>query len=115
MKTQIIVNRINDWFRIDDLELNIYMLSMRILLKLTTRRHAGLAYDRVNLAMGILNRTSIEAIETLDKAIQVFRDLYEMAEQDAEKLHNAPVKTPVTRLDEVGAARHPVLKYEFSK
>ena len=65
MKTQIIVNRINDWFRIDD----IYMLSMRILLKLTTRRHAGLAYDRVNLAMGILNRTSIEAIETLDKAI----------------------------------------------
>ena len=69
MKTQIIVNRINDWFQIDDLELNIYMLSMRILLKLTTRRHAGLAYDRVNLAMGILNRTSIEAIETLDKAI----------------------------------------------
>ena len=69
MKTQIIVNRINDWFRIDDLELNIYMHSMRILLKLTTRRHAGLAYDRVNLAMGILNRTSIEAIETLDKAI----------------------------------------------
>ena len=69
MKTQIIVNRINDWFQIDDLELNIYMLSMRILLKLTTRRHAGLAYDRVNLAMGLLNRTSIEAIETLDKAI----------------------------------------------
>lgn len=69
MKTQIIVNRINDWFQIDDLELNIYMLSMRILLKLTKRRHAGLAYDRVNLAMGILNRTSIEAIETLDKAI----------------------------------------------
>ena len=69
MKTQIIVNRINDWFQIDDLELNIYMLSMRILLKLKTRRHAGLAYDRVNLAMGILNRTSIEAIETLDKAI----------------------------------------------
>ena len=69
MKTQIIVNRINDWFRIDDLELNIYMLSMRILLKLTTRRHAGLAYDRVNLAMGILNRTSIEAYDTLDKAI----------------------------------------------
>lgn len=69
MKTQIIVNRINDWFRIDDLELNIYMLSMNILLKLTTRRHAGLAYDRVNLAMRILNRTSIEAIEKLDKAI----------------------------------------------
>lgn len=69
MQTQIIVNRINDWFRIDDLELNIYMLSMNILLKLITRRYAGLDYDRVNLAMRILNRTSIEAIETLDKAI----------------------------------------------
>ena len=64
MKTQIIVNRINDWFQIDDLELNIYMLSMRILLKLTTRRHAGLAYDRVNLAMGILNRRNKVSPET---------------------------------------------------
>ena len=30
-----------------------------------------MAYDRVNLAMGILNRTSIEAIETLDKATAI--------------------------------------------
>ena len=53
--------------------------------------------------------------ETLDQAIQVFRELYKLAEEDAEKLHMAPVNTPVTRLDEVGAARHPVLRYEFEK
>ena len=54
-----------------------------------------------------------ESKETLDQAIEVFMALNELAYSDPEALHNAPVKTPVTRLDEVGAARHPVLKYEF--
>ena len=71
MKTQMIVNRINDWFSIEDLELDTYMLSMNILLKLSTRKCAGLVYDRVKLAMTILNRESAEAIEALDKAIVV--------------------------------------------
>lgn len=57
--------------------------------------------------------TETESKETLDEAIAVFRKLYETAEKDAEALHQAPVTTPVTRLDEVGAARHPVLRYEF--
>lgn len=54
-----------------------------------------------------------ESKETLDEAIEVFLSLNDMAYSDPESLHNAPVTTPVTRLDEVGAARHPVLKYEF--
>ena len=54
-----------------------------------------------------------ESKETLDWAIDVFTALNDLAYSDPEKLHQAPVKTPVTRLDEVGAARHPVLKYEF--
>ena len=54
-----------------------------------------------------------ESKETLDDAIRVFLELNDIAYSDPEKLHMAPVKTPVTRLDEVGAARHPVLKYEF--
>lgn len=58
--------------------------------------------------------TETESKETLDEAIAVFRNLYEMAEKEAEQLHSAPVTTPVTRLDEVGAARHPVLRYDFS-
>lgn len=58
--------------------------------------------------------TETESKETLDEAIAVFRNLYEMAEKEEELLHSAPVTTPVTRLDEVGAARHPVLRYDFS-
>lgn len=57
--------------------------------------------------------TETESKETLDKAIEVFRSLYELAGTDADRLHQAPVSTPVTRLDEVKAARHPVVKYEF--
>lgn len=54
-----------------------------------------------------------ESKETLDQAIEVFLALNDLAYSDAEALHNAPVTTPVTRLDEVGAARHPVVKFEF--
>ena len=57
--------------------------------------------------------TETESKETLDDAIAVFRKLYELAETDPEKLHQAPVTTPVTRLDEVNAARHPHLRYAF--
>lgn len=57
--------------------------------------------------------TETESKETMDEAIAVFRKLYETAGKDAESLHNAPVTTPVTRMDEVGAARHPILRYQF--
>lgn len=61
----------------------------------------------------MIEPTETESKETLDEVAAVFKKLYEMAEGDVEKLHAAPVHTPVTRLDEVGAARHPVIKYEF--
>lgn len=57
--------------------------------------------------------TETESKETMDEAIAVFRKLYETAGEDAESLHNAPMTTPVTRMDEVGAARHPILRYQF--
>lgn len=57
--------------------------------------------------------TETESKETMDGAIAVFRKLYETAGEDAESLHNAPMTTPVTRMDEVGAARHPILRYQF--
>ncbi len=59
--------------------------------------------------------TETESKDTLDEAIQVFRELYQAAETDPERLHQAPVTTPVTRLDEVNAARHPVLRYIFKE
>lgn len=45
--------------------------------------------------------TETESKETLDEAVEVLRKLYEIAETDAEQLHQAPVTTPVTRMDEV--------------
>ena len=56
--------------------------------------------------------TETESRETLDEAIEVFRQLFETAHTDPDALHRAPVTTPVRRLDEVGAARHPVLRYQ---
>ncbi len=55
--------------------------------------------------------TDTESNETLDEAIEVFRSIYEKAKADPQSLHQAPVKTPVRRLDEVTAARKPVLRY----
>ena len=57
--------------------------------------------------------TETESKEVLDHAIEVFRKLYNDALENSESLLQAPVTTPVTRMDEVEAARHPVLKYEF--
>lgn len=57
--------------------------------------------------------TETESKEVLDHAIEVFRKLYNDALENPESLLQAPVTTPVTRMDEVEAARHPVLKYKF--
>ena len=50
--------------------------------------------------------------ETLDEACDVFLKLWDMAHSNPQALHDAPRTTPVRRLDEVGAARNPVLRYQ---
>ena len=62
----------------------------------------------------MIEPTETESKETLDQAIEVFRKLYKEAEKNPEALHNAPVTTPVGRLDEVKAAREPVLRYQWT-
>lgn len=57
--------------------------------------------------------TETESKETLDQVIAVLRSLHETALTNPEALHQAPIHTPVTRLDEVRAARNPKLKHEF--
>ncbi len=57
--------------------------------------------------------TETESKEILDEAIEVFRKLYHDAKTAAESLHMAPVSTPIGRLDEVGAARNPILRHKF--
>lgn len=63
----------------------------------------------------MIEPTETESRETLDEALEVLHKLYKMAEENPESLHNAPLTTPVTRLDEVEAARHPVLRYQFEE
>ena len=59
----------------------------------------------------MIEPTETESKETLDEACDVFLKLWDLAHSDAQALHDAPLTTPIRRLDEVGAARNPVLRY----
>ena len=55
--------------------------------------------------------TETESLETMDAFVAVLADVLERAEADPDFLKDAPYTTPVRRLDEVKAARQPVLRY----
>lgn len=57
--------------------------------------------------------TETESRETIDQAVEVLKRIRAQVESDPEGLHTAPHTTPIGRPDEVTAARHPVLRYEF--
>lgn len=57
--------------------------------------------------------TETEPREVLDHAVAVFHQIYQTALSDAQSLHEMPLHTPVRRLDEVGAARNPKLRFQF--
>lgn len=57
----------------------------------------------------MIEPTETESKETLDGFIDVMITIAKEAETNPEVLLNAPYNTPVTRLDETGAARKPVL------
>ena len=59
----------------------------------------------------MLEPTETEGIETLDRAAEVLRRLYQKAFEDAESMHTAPHHTPIGRPDEVRAARRPVVRW----
>ena len=59
----------------------------------------------------MIEPTETESQETMDEVCSVFLELWELAHTNPQALHDAPTRTPVRRLDEVGAARNPVLKY----
>lgn len=58
--------------------------------------------------------TETESKETLDAAAAAFLEIWEKAMQDPEFLHATPHHSPISRPDEVQAARHPVLRYAFT-
>lgn len=59
--------------------------------------------------------TETESKEVLDNAIEAFRAIYKKIIDSPAAVAASPVTTPIKRLDEVGAARHPILKYDFSQ
>ncbi|MGN1382880.1 MAG: aminomethyl-transferring glycine dehydrogenase subunit GcvPB, partial [Eubacterium sp.] len=59
--------------------------------------------------------TETETRETLDNAIAAFRKIYEEIIKAPKTVAASPQTTPIKRLDEVGAARHPVLRYNFDQ
>lgn len=57
--------------------------------------------------------TETESMENLDELVEAFLEIHRKALEDPEWVRTAPHMTPITRLDEVGAARNPRLRYEF--
>ena len=61
----------------------------------------------------MIEPTETESVETLDRFVDVMRDIARQAESEPDQLKRAPLTTPVGRLDEATAARRPDLRYAF--
>jgi glycine dehydrogenase subunit 2 len=58
----------------------------------------------------MIEPTETESQETLDQFVADMAQIAQEARTHPELLHEAPHHTPVRRLDEVRAARHPILR-----
>ena len=59
--------------------------------------------------------TETEGKETLDAAAAAVLEILARAKTEPEALHASPMTTPIGRPDEVGAARNPILRQDFSE
>ena len=57
--------------------------------------------------------TETESKESLDRLIDAFLEIHRRAQEDPEDVRSCPHTTQVLRLDEVTAARHPVVHYQW--
>jgi glycine dehydrogenase subunit 2 len=57
----------------------------------------------------MIEPTETEPRDVLDGFVKIMHEIAEEAERDPDRLHRAPITTPVNRLDETGAARKPRL------
>lgn len=60
----------------------------------------------------MIEPTETESKETLDRFAEIMIKVKEESEKEPETVKAAPLTTPISRLDGVLAARHPILKFE---
>ncbi len=58
--------------------------------------------------------TETESIDTLNAVSDLLHEIIKTAYENPQRLHEAPVKQRIRRVDEVEAARKPILRYDFS-
>ena len=63
----------------------------------------------------MIEPTESESIETIDGFIEVMRRIAEEAATDPDLVKSAPHSTPIGRVDDVLAAKHPVLTFRQMK
>jgi len=63
----------------------------------------------------MIEPTETESREDLDRLIEALRSVAREAAEDPDMLRGAPQTMPVRRLDEAGAARHPIVRQQFEQ
>jgi glycine dehydrogenase subunit 2 len=62
----------------------------------------------------MIEPTESESVEEMDLFIDAMKSIAQEIEEDAEMVLGAPYTTRISRLDEVGAARKPILRWKPS-
>ena len=60
----------------------------------------------------MIEPTENESMETLDGFIGVMREIAREAKEEPDTVKGAPRNAPIGRVDDVLAAKHPILKFE---
>ncbi len=60
----------------------------------------------------MIEPSETEPLATLDRFVEVMREIADDARERPDLLHDAPHTTPVRRVDEVAAARKPILRWQ---
>lgn len=108
MKTQLIVNRTNDWFLLVDNDLDVYLLCIEILEKLNSRRQLGLSANLIKLTNIILKRISNEAVTAISSSITV------LLSRQLIKIHAESEINKTYHISELGLTALERFREEFS-
>ena len=61
----------------------------------------------------MIEPTETEPKETLEETVRIMIQILDEAEKEPAAIHLQPLHTPVRRLDEVTAARKPIVRYTY--